>query len=81
MKFKYLDKIGIEIEGGWNFQRDDLVPDAGIRLDEFKNSVCCGELISKPIKDLWEAVAFIKKNWPSETNSMSGLHFHFSFIN
>ena len=79
MKFNFIDKIGVEIEGGWDKTRDDLIPDAGIRMDDFKKSAICGELVSKPIDNYDEVEAFLRANWPTETQSMCGLHFHFSF--
>ena len=79
MKFNFIDKIGVEIEGGWDKHREDLIPDAGIRMEDFKKSAICGELVSKPIDNYDEVEAFLRANWPTETQSMCGLHFHFSF--
>ena len=77
---KFIDKIGCEIEGGWNYGREDLHEDLGIKMGGFKTSACCGEAISKPIGDLDEMIEWIKTNYKGlETQHMCGLHFHFSF--
>lgn len=79
MSWKYIDKIGVEIEGCWHKKRDDLVEDAGIQSNLFKNPVSWGELVSEPLSSNDEMLEFLKKNWPEETHKMAGLHFHFSF--
>ena len=79
LEFKHIDKCGTEIEGCWHKERGDLVEDAGIKPNLFKNPVSVGELVTKPIKSSEEVLEILKNNWPDETHLMTGLHFHFSF--
>lgn len=80
IKFNRVAALGIELESGWNFQRNDLIEDIGIKLQDFKNSVCCGELVSKPFTDYESAVEFLKTNYVGlETQEMCSQHIHLSF--
>ena len=91
---KYIHLIGGEIEGGWNYHRDDLHEDLGIKMGDFKNSVCCGEaVVSKPMSEVEDVIKWIESNYKKnqdlpygfkennglETQSMCGTHWHFSF--
>jgi len=78
MNYKFIDLIGIEIEGGWNASRKDLIKDEGIHLDLFSNSEVCGELLSSPL-NINNALVFLEKNWPTETIPKAGFHIHVSF--
>jgi len=73
---KYIDKIGLEIEGAWyNGQPYNLHTDGSVsaRADH------TGESVSDPMES-WRAVRdFITDNYPDEHNSSCGLHVHFSF--
>ncbi len=77
--FKRINAIGIELEQGWKKQRDDLTEDIGIRLGDFKNSACCGELVSKPIDSLDKAITWLRENYGDETQEMCSMHLHLSF--
>ena len=91
---KYINLIGGEIEAGWNYHREDLHEDLGIKMGDFKNSVCCGEaVISKPMAEVEDVVKWIEFNYKKnqdaaydfkdnnglETQQMAGTHWHFSF--
>lgn len=79
MAFKYIDRVGLEIEGGWNYNREDLIPEGSLYAEHFNNSACFGELITKePIDNLEGVLAFLDKNWPTETQVKCGYHIHFS---
>lgn len=91
MKFKFIDKIGLEIEGGWVNGRSDLTQDGSLRYDEFTAvsyrddydaRTKIGELISpRPHATLEEAVNFLNKNWPDDMTARCGFHIHFSLKN
>jgi hypothetical protein len=91
---KYIHLIGGEIEGGWNYGREDLHEDLGIKMNGFKSSVCCGEaVITKPMAEVEDVVKWIEFNYKKyqnvpydfktnnglETQEMCGTHWHFSF--
>jgi len=78
--FKFIDKIGLEIEGGWSKSRSDLTPDGSVRLQDFDDSevAMCGELISKPFASKELCEKFILSNWPTSTQPKCGFHIHFS---
>lgn len=79
--FEFIDKVGVEIEGGWNYSRDDLIADGSIHRGHFFSSVVVGELVSKPMSSLESIHIFIGKNWPTEVNPRCGFHVHVSFKN
>jgi len=94
MELKHIKLIGGEIEGGWNYSREDLEKDLGIRMDDFKNSTCCGEAVLRPPTSTVEsAIAWIEANYKRtqskpwdhkenngiEVQNMTGTHWHFSF--
>lgn len=85
---KYIDKIGVEIEGGWfydNFssfwtKQDDGSVYIGHDDDEDdENYYHIGEIISYPTRDLLMLLHQIKDNYPDKTNHTCGLHIHTSF--
>lgn len=76
-ELKFIDKIGVEIEGGWDKSRGGLTEDGSIRSGDFSNSVCVGELIGQPM-NFEDNVEFMKKNWPTETQVKCGFHIHWS---
>ncbi len=78
-QLKYIHKIGLELEGGWDKRRDDLTEDGSVHKQDFSNSVCTGELVSKPFDSLEECLEFLKENWPSETTNRCGFHIHLSY--
>jgi hypothetical protein len=78
---KYIDKIGIEIEGGWSERRDDLIPEGSLREADFPDCACYGEIISAPLDSENQAITFVRENWPDGTAERCGYHVHFSFKN
>lgn len=82
MSFKHINKVGVEIEGGWDYQRDDLIPDGSISRDYFsEKSPYVGELVSKPLATKEEVFEFVGTNWPTEVIDKCGYHIHFSLKN
>lgn len=88
--YKFIDKIGIEIEGLWKIPRTDLVPDASLHAEDWETSYyrdensgrkmpLFGELVSQPLENKEVALAFIKDNWPDEISPRCGFHMHVSF--
>lgn len=78
MSFKFINKIGLELEGGWIERRPDLVGDESLKEADFSDCGCYGELVGKPMSSEAEVLAFIKENWPDATSPRCGYHIHFS---
>lgn len=73
-----VDRIGVEIEGGWdekplNFHGDGSVSGSKARY--------YGEIISKPLKNPELIKTWVKDNYPEHTNRTCGFHIHLSFKN
>ena len=82
MSFKFIDKIGLEIEGGWDKSRGDLIADGSVHVQDFVTSPkCTGELVSQPFSDIGDAISFVMNNWPTESTKRCGFHIHVSFKN
>ena len=86
---EFIDKIGVEFEGGWAGDPGiapldmDIVVDRSIdgtmaSIDKRLNSPHVGEIISEPMERS-KLAPFIDKYWPTETNSTCGYHIHLSF--
>ena len=76
---KYIDKIGVELEGGWTERRLDLHADESLREADFPDCGCYGELVSAPIGDSKALLSFLTDNWPDATSERCGYHIHYSF--
>jgi hypothetical protein len=85
----FVDKIGLELEGGWEgkpgkrpFKDEEIIIDRSIDGQTLPNdgpmkSVHVGEIVSKPMSlDKWEE--WLRKYWPSEANNTCGYHIHLS---
>lgn len=75
-----IDKVGIEIEGGWDWA---CLPDAEIKRDgsvRFSSDVKIGEIVSRPYKGSNILKAWFFKNYPTHTNETCGIHVHISFL-
>lgn len=74
---KYIKKIGVEIEGGWDKKPPDteIYGDGSVDVDcNFQD----GEISSPPMT-LRELLQWIVRNYPQHTNNTCGLHIHISF--
>ncbi|MBW6469638.1 MAG: hypothetical protein K0A90_00270 [Methanosarcinaceae archaeon] len=96
MGYKYINKIGIEIEGGWihSFILKYLKGDGSVHInnmrcydddddeDEDYNEPYgySGEVCSEPI-NIQEGIEYINNYYPDEFNETCGIHFHISFKN
>src|SRR5690349_13853248 len=90
-EWKYIDRIGLEIEAAWARPRNDLIPDGSLRYEEFETYAICnekgidykkciGELVTKePFSSHESLVNYLDKNYPDETHSRGSIHVHFSF--
>lgn len=76
---EYIDKIGIELEGGWPVRPDDILPDASVVITEPSN-LYTGEVVSKPYRSLFSLKEWYHANYPPHINNTCGLHVHFSFL-
>lgn len=76
--YKYIDKIGIELEAAWKNPRKDLVIDESFSIHDFPGYAGVGELVSKPIESKIEMLKWLHDNWPDETCPKCAMHVHFS---
>ncbi|MEK6878427.1 MAG: hypothetical protein AABY22_02405 [Nanoarchaeota archaeon] len=77
--YQFIDKIGIEIEGGW-VRPKPLVEEISLK-QKFEISNYIGELISKPFDNLEELFTYMEVNWPDEVTKDCGYHIHISLVN
>jgi hypothetical protein len=78
MDFNAIDRVGIELEGGWNTQPANAAyhHDGSVRT---VSSPISGEQVSAPINN-WAGVAdWVTTAYPTESNVSCGLHVHASF--
>jgi len=79
MTFKFIDKVGIEIEGGWN-----VVPPCGPVGSDGSVQVSApfvGEIRSRPLARYETVMDYVRNNWPTATNRTCGFHVHVSLKN
>lgn len=84
---KYIDKLGIELEGGWTKgeRGKQLFPDVPHHFDrsvEFRadtDALHIGELASPPMS-LEAALEWLKAHYPQRVNASCGYHIHTSLI-
>lgn len=72
----YINKIGVEIEGGWEDKPDELKCDVSVN-NELADYT--GEVVSYPMT-IDEVKDWILNNYPDATDDSCGLHVHLSFI-
>jgi len=82
MKYKYIDKIGIELEGGWR-----EIPPAGKPYYDGSiegiDAPIIGEIASPPIpaEKISELEKWLRQNYPHRVNNTCGFHIHISLRN
>ena len=76
MNFNYIDKVGVEIEGGW-----DVAPPGGPVGHDGSVMVAApirGEMRSRPLAR-WDTIeSYVTANWPTHTDRTCGFHVHVS---
>lgn len=77
--YKYIQSVGLELEGGWNKSIDNLQIDYSLKKDQFISSRSVGEIVSSPFYVKQEMLNFISDNWPTETPRCCGYHIHIRF--
>lgn len=82
MTLRHIDKVGVEIEGGWS---PEVVIPTGTGNKESDGSVngfdtiCdAGEVVSKPFTDVTKLTSWMTTVWPQHVNQTCGLHVHVS---
>jgi hypothetical protein len=93
MKFKFIDQIGAELEGGWEAKRLShpkysrlLHGDGSVNVnDEIIRSspkqFSSGEIQTPPFGNLLDLIKFIKNFYPDLANASCGFHIHISLKN
>jgi hypothetical protein len=77
---RYVNKFGIELEGGWDSpppDRERLRGDASVI--NVGGHFYVGECTSLPFDDLSVGLAWIENNYPDKRGQSCGLHVHMSF--
>jgi hypothetical protein len=84
MDFARIDRVGIELEGGWATRPGNAAhhPDGSVRIQYGTNgATVIGEMVSAPISD-WQTISdWIFTTYPAAHNSSCGMHVHVSFKN
>jgi hypothetical protein len=75
-KLKRINKIGVELEGGWNYEPPHSFQEDGSVETETDYE---GETVSPPCRTKSELKDWIRKNYPDEINRTCGMHIHVSF--
>lgn len=76
-RYYYVDKVGVELEGGWDnprFDTEEIGSDGSVNVEAQYN----GETASPPLLPA-KIGAWMVSRWPSAVNSTCGLHVHMSF--
>lgn len=79
MEFRFIDKVGVELEGGWN-----TMPSLRVKSDGSVNafgSAVTGEVVTNPSSDIEKIILDIETNYPEVINKSCGFHIHTSFKN
>lgn len=72
---RYIDKVGIELEGGWNNAIDlNIIGDGSVNV----RAEIIGELVSYPMTEE-KVYDWVIKNHPPAVNATCGMHVHVSF--
>lgn len=81
MSYKYINRIGLELESGWKTKRGDIHKDDSLKSDQFYNSACYGELVSEPLEDETQVIKWLQDAYSdiSETPVCCAFHIHVSF--
>lgn len=79
LEFKYIDKVGVELEGGWERRPPDteVYGDGSVTV----RATHVGEVASQPVESFNNLKDFLLRNYPSAVNASCGLHVHISLKN
>jgi hypothetical protein len=82
MDFKAIDKVGIELEGGW--VAGHVLPAGARRVGDGSVHVMGqfahhGEVVSAPMATMAEVEAYLTAAYPDAHNQSCGMHVHVSF--
>jgi len=75
---KYINRIGVELEGGWKKKPIGLYADGSVT--NIDNMLYEGEIHSSPLTHA-KIIKWVEKNYPNEVNHSCGLHIHISLKN
>ncbi len=82
MKLDYINKIGVEIEGGWaESPAIEVKHDGSVKFPGVRGVNYVGEIVSTPYKNIESLRKWVVENYPSFINNTCGLHVHYSFNN
>jgi hypothetical protein len=73
-ELKYIYRIGVELEGGWESEKRGMEADGSL---EDLGSKYIGEICSNPLT-LDKLLPWIERHYPDEVNWSCGFHIHFS---
>lgn len=78
LKFKNINRFGVELEGAWNDKPKMGKPDGSLKLN-YNGYI--GEVATKPYKNFSCAKKFINNNYPVKIDESCGYHIHLSTKN
>jgi hypothetical protein len=83
MKFSAIDKMGVELEGGWDAQQiSSSASNRTVQTDgsvRFTNACNPHEIVPvRPFTTLEDGLRWVEQNYPDHTNHTCGMHTHFS---
>jgi hypothetical protein len=75
----YIEKVGVEMEGGWNYKPDNLKYDQSVEVE----SMYRGEVSSPPTsyENLQYLFEWMRKWYPQHVDASCGFHIHISLKN
>jgi len=87
MGYKYINKIGVELEGGWSINSsayNNVYGDGSVNYlynDDDGDEDARGHKgeVSSPPLMINECIEYINENYPDKFDSSCGIHFHISF--
>lgn len=79
MPTRYIDRVGVELEGAWEDCPEELGHDGSVNVDCSGSDQYLeqGELASPPLGFL-QAQKWIRDSYPDKANETCGMHVHFS---
>jgi hypothetical protein len=76
---KFINLVGVELEGGWNHAPERMIRDGSVNFPRSLNVQYPGEIPSPPYPFTDTLKKWIKENYPDHVNETCGFHIHVSF--
>lgn len=76
---KFINLVGVELEGGWDHAPERMIRDGSVNFPRALNVQYPGEIPSPPFPFTDALKKWIKENYPPHVNETCGFHIHVSF--